>query len=92
LGIGYIAGRSKTVKKMNELREWEKAHNYPNGALVLYTEDRKLMQKLKKKASGIQTYSDPVRDMAWDLIFPRTGDKKADYRLKDRLLAQCEET
>lgn len=27
---------------MNELREWSKAHNYPHGALVLYTNDKAL--------------------------------------------------
>lgn len=50
------------------------------------------MQKLKKKASGVSTYSDPIRDVAWDLMFPKVAGGKANYRLKSRLLAQCEET
>jgi len=77
---------------MNELRTWKKGGNYPFGAFVLYTGDGKLRTILKKKGSGFSgemAYLQNGRSVGWDLIFPKTGDEKADKRLKGRLLAQC---
>ena len=77
---------------MNQLREWGKAHNYPHGAFVLYTEDRTLARTMSKRKglSGKMIYSKDGKDVAWDLIFPKKAGNKYNRRLKGRLLAHCE--
>lgn len=77
---------------MNEVREWQKASNYPYGALVLHTEDEELVKTMsrRKGLSGMMVYSKNGKDVAWDLIFPKKAGKKYNYRLKNRLLAQCD--
>jgi len=74
------------------MRQWKKAANYPNGAYVLYTEDKQIMMGLQRWVglSGVQTYSEDGRQVGWDLIFPRPEMKRADINLKKRLLARCE--
>jgi len=77
---------------VNQLREWGKAYNYPYGALVLYTEDKKLARTMSKRKglSGTMEYLENGKVVAWDLIFPKKARKTYNRRLKGRLLAQCE--
>ena len=77
---------------MSKLREWEKADNYPYGAFVLYTEDKKLARTMSKPKglSGTMEYLNNGKMVAWDLIFPKKADRKYNRRLKKRLLALCE--
>lgn len=71
-------------------RECEKSSNYRYRPPVLYSVDKRIVERMRRRncLAGTMVYSRNGKEVASDLIFPKQADEKYNYRLRNRLLAQ----